>query len=441
MEFNILKHFKGIENIPKDPFDANGMGTAFFMSGNMGPKISERMDDHAAKARMPRRQFLKSSLAFSAAMVAANEVTGMKFFEVPEAAAHDLGAHKDLLAARAGSSDFIVDVHTHVCTRPEHYVLGVNTTQRGMWFVDLLDNLGKAMGLPNGTRDMNVENYGKLILQESDTTVGVFNPFGFREDYGGKDMIPIEYQVGVRERWPDNTVMLAGGLTPNQGMRETLDRLDMYVGKYKISGLKLYTFDSTKKKGWWFDDEKQAYPIWEKCRKLGVKNIGCHKGIPFGQFYARYAHVEDFDAAADDFLDLNFIAYHSAWPYHQELAALKGFKPQRNNLYCEVGSTFAATVTSRPMECAHVLGTLVRDIGEDYVLWGTDSLLWGNPQWQIDAFRNFQIPDQLVEGYGYPKLTPEIKRKIFGENAARIWGINKKVAMDNKAKIRNTALA
>ena len=197
----------------------------------------------------------------------------------------------------------------------------------------------------------------------------------------------------------------------------------MYVEKYKVSGLKLYTFDSTKKKGWWFDDEKLAYPMWEECRKLGIKNIGCHKGIPFGQFYARYAHAEDFDAAADDFLDLNFIAYHSAWPYHDELAALKGFKPQRKNLYCEVGSTFAATVTSRPLECAHVLGTLLRDLGPDYVLWGTDSLLWGNPQWQIDAFRKFQIPDQLVEGYGYPKLTPEIKRKVFGENAARIWNL------------------
>ena len=111
---------------------------------------------------------------------------------------------------------------------------------------------------------------------------------------------------------------------------------------YKISGLKLYTFDSTPARGWWFDDQKKAYPIWEKCQKLGVKNIGCHKGIPFGQFMARYAHPEDLDAAADDFRDLNFIAYHSAWPYHQELAALgkKGFKPHRDNLYCEIGSTF-----------------------------------------------------------------------------------------------------
>jgi hypothetical protein len=362
-------------------------------------------------------------------MLAVNEVTGMRFFEVSEAEAYDPAAKQELSVTRKAGTDFIVDVHSHICTRKDGYVKGVNTSEKGMWFVQLLDDLGKAMGLPNGTSDMTVDNFGKLILNGSDTTVAIFNPFGFREDYGGKDMIPIEEQVEVRQRWPDRTLMLAGGLTPNQGLSETLDRLQKYVEQYKISGLKLYTFDSTPQRGWWFDDQKLAYPLWEKCRQLGVKNIGCHKGIPFGQFMARYAHVEDFDAVADDFLDLNFIAFHSAWPYQGELAALKGFKPQRKNLYSELGSTFAATVTNRPLECAHVLGTLLRDLGTDYVMWGTDSLLWGNPQWQIEAFRKFQIPDQLVEGYGYPKLTDEIKRKVFGENAARLYGIKTTTAM------------
>ena len=95
-----------------------------------------------------------------------------------------------------------------------------------------------------------------------------------------------------------------------------------------------------------FDDQKLAYPIWEKCRELGIKNIGCHKGLPFGQFMARYSHADDFDAVADDFQDLNFIAYHSAWPYQNDLAALKAFKPYRKNLYSEMGSTFAATAFS-----------------------------------------------------------------------------------------------
>jgi len=423
MELNVFEYFKGYQRTTHGPMTPEEQGASYFLAGHMGERISEHVDLYAAKARMSRRNFLGSASGFAAAMLAVNNITGMRFFEVTEAEAYEPAAAKEIKIARKPGADFIVDAHTHICWRKDGYIPGVNTTERGMWFVQLLDDLGKAMGLPNGTKDMTVENFGKLILEGSDTSVAIFNPFGFREDYGGKDMIPIEEQAEVKQRWPDRTVMLGGGLTPNQGRGETLDRLQMFVEKYKISGLKLYTFDSTPKRGWWFDDQKLAYPIWEKARKLGLKNIGCHKGIPFGQFMARYAHAEDFDAVCDDFPDLNFIAYHSAWPYHSELAALKGFKPQRKNLYSEVGSAFAATVTSRPLECAHLLGTLLRDLGPDYVMWGTDSALWGNPQWQIEAFRKFQIPDQLVEGHGYPKLTDEIKAKVFGLNAARIWNL------------------
>ncbi|MBI4560507.1 MAG: amidohydrolase family protein, partial [Candidatus Rokubacteria bacterium] len=328
MEFNIFEHFKGIEKIPKDPTNADQQGTSFFLTGHMGEQVSAHLDDYAAKARMSRRSFVKSACGFAAAMLAVNKTTGMKFFDVQEAEAYDPKAQRELSVARKAGMDLVIDQHTHICWRKDGYVKGVNTSERGMWFVDLLDNLGKAMGLPNGTRDMTVDNFGKLILEGSDTSVAIFNPFGFREDYGGKDMIPIEEQAEVRERWPARTIMMAGGLTPNQGVQVTLERLQMYVEKHKISGLKLYTFDSTPKKGWWFDDQRLAYPIWERCRKLGIKNIGCHKGIPFGQFMARYAHVEDFDKVEDDFTDLNWIVFHSAWPYHNELAALKGFKPQ-----------------------------------------------------------------------------------------------------------------
>jgi uncharacterized protein len=423
MEFNVFEYFKGYRRESRGPATPEAQGSSFFLAGHLGERIGEHVDGYAARAGLSRRNFLGTASGFGAVMLAVNHVTGLKFFEVSEAEAYEPAAAKEIKVTRKPGLDFIVDAHTHICTRRDGYIPGVNTTERGMWFVQLLDDLGKAMGLANGTKDMTVENFGKLILEGSDTSVAVFNPFGFREDYGGKDMVPIEEQAEVKERWPQRTVMLGGGLTPNQGRSQTLERMQLFVEKYRIAGLKLYTFDSTPKRGWWFDDQKQAYPMWERARKLGIKNIGCHKGIPFGQFMARYAHPEDLDAVCDDFPDLNFIAYHAAWPYHGELAALKGFKPQRKNLYAEVGSTFAATVTNRPAECAHVLGTLLRDLGPDYVMWGTDSTLWGNPQWQIDAFRRFQIPDQLVETHGYPKLTPEIKAKVFGLNAARIWNL------------------
>src|SRR5437773_11205771 len=132
-------------------------------------------------------------------------------------------------------------------------------------------------------------------------------------------MSPIEEQAEVKQRWPERTVMLGGGLTPNQGKGETLDRMQLFVEKYKISGLKLYTFDSTPKRGWWFDDQKLASPIWEKAQKLGLKIIGCHKGMLLREFMARCAHAEELVAVGDDFADLNVIAYHPAWPYHAQL--------------------------------------------------------------------------------------------------------------------------
>ena len=37
---------------------------------------------------------------------------------------------------------------------------------------------------------------------------------------------------------------------------------------------------------------------------------------------------------------------------------------------------------------------------------------------------NFEIPQDLVEGYGYPQLTEQAKRKILGENLLRLSGMD-----------------
>lgn len=409
---------------PEQPDNPYEQANAFFTAGQLGPRITPRIDEYAERAGLPRRRFLQTACGLAAAMLAINETTGMRVFDVARAEAADPEAAGDLAAAREAGSGPIVDAHSHVCWRRDGFVAGQNTAPRGMRFVDMIDGLGKSFGLAGGIRDMTVENFGKLVFEQSDTDVAIVNPFGFREDYGGTDMMPLAELAEAKRRWPDKIVLLGGGLTPNQGLTETLERLEQFVADFGIAGLKLYTFDATPKKGWWFDDEKLAYPMWERCQKLGVRNIGCHKGLPFSHFAARYAHPTDMDQAAEDFPDLNWIVFHSAYPYTTELAALgSAFKGPRHNLYCELGSTFAATVSSQPLNCAHTLGTLLRDLGPDYVMWGTDSLLWGSPQWQIEAFRRFQIPDELVEGYGYPRLTPEIKAKVLGQNAARLWGL------------------
>ena len=79
---------------------------------------------------------------------------------------------------------------------------------------------------------------------------------------------------------------------------------------------------------------------------------------------------------------------------------------------------------SRPDEAAHVIGKLLVHVGEDNILWGTDSIWYGSPQDQIESFRAFAISEEFQERFGYPALTPEVKRKIFGLNAARLHGLD-----------------
>lgn len=69
---------------------------------------------------------------------------------------------------------------------------------------------------------------------------------------------------------------------------------------------------------------------------------------------------------------------------------------------------------------------ILQTFGEDRVLWGTDSIWWGTPQWQIEALRRLEMPESLAKRYGYKPLTPAVKAKIFGLNAARLFGVDPK---------------
>jgi hypothetical protein len=77
-----------------------------------------------------------------------------------------------------------------------------------------------------------------------------------------------------------------------------------------------------------------------------------------------------------------------------------------------------------PTQAAHVLGKLLVAFGEDRVVWGTDSIWYGAPQDQIQAFRSFQITPEFQERFGYPELTPEVKAKILGQTSATLYGVD-----------------
>ena len=92
------------------------------------------------------------------------------------------------------------------------------------------------------------------------------------------------------------------------------------------------------------------------------------------------------------------------------------------NVFAELGSTWWY-VMRYPTQAAHVLGKLLKYVGEDNVLWGTDCLFYGSPQPLIQAMRTFQISPEFRERYGYPKLTKELKAKILGLNGAALYKV------------------
>ncbi len=92
------------------------------------------------------------------------------------------------------------------------------------------------------------------------------------------------------------------------------------------------------------------------------------------------------------------------------------------NVYTELGSTWW-TIMRDPTQSAHVLGKLLKYVGEDNVLWGTDCIFYGSPQDQIQTFRSFEISKEFQERYGYPELTRELKAKVLGLNGARVYGV------------------
>jgi hypothetical protein len=90
------------------------------------------------------------------------------------------------------------------------------------------------------------------------------------------------------------------------------------------------------------------------------------------------------------------------------------------NVYAECGGVWPALMMGRAEEAQHYWGKLLKYIGEDRMVWGTDCLWFGSPQPLIEAFRSFQISDEFMNTYGYPQLTQQAKEKILGQNAARI---------------------
>jgi predicted TIM-barrel fold metal-dependent hydrolase len=394
----------------------------------------------APKLGLSRREFLRTSGGMAASFLAMNAVFG-HFFNVREAEAADPAAASE----SAGAPFFIFDVQLHYVgaaydpTDSEASRKGAVSKGGLRGLRTRAQRMNPALASDTGTMaDLSWQNFVKEVFLDSETAIGLIStPPG---PYPQEAVVPPKEMTHIRDeinRITQSRRMLAHGLVTPQLGKTDLDFMQMQAETLKIDAWKAYTGSCPKglDRGWFVDDEKIAYPMLEQARKLGIKRFCVHKGLPLGPV-EDYNHPRDLIQAAKDFPDINFLVYHSGLkgvmapksngeiPWTTEFCEMKKKEPGIKNIYMEMGSTFAQLVTTNPTACAHLMGQMVAAFGADHVLWGTDSIWYGTPQWQIEAFKRFQIPDALIEKHGYAPLTRSVKEQIFGLNGARVFEVD-----------------
>jgi predicted TIM-barrel fold metal-dependent hydrolase len=394
----------------------------------------------APRLGLSRRDFLKTSGGMATSLLAMNAVFG-NFFDVLPVEAADTAAFKE----RTGDPFFIFDVQLHYVSAgydptnaeagrqggiPKGALLGLRQRSR---------RVNPKLASDRGTMaDLGWENFVKEVFFDSETAIGLIStppgPYPWEAVVPPKEMTHIRDEIN---RVTQSRRMLAHGLVSPQLGQADLDFMDQQASTLKVDAWKAYTGANAKgfDRGWFLDDEKLAYPMLERARKLGVRRFCVHKGLPLGPV-ADYNHPRDLIKASRDFPEIDFVAYHAGLqgvttartsgeiPWTTEFCQMKKKEPGIRNIYMELGSTFGQLVTSNPTACAHLIGQIVDAFGADHVLWGTDSIWYGTPQWQIEAFRRFEIPQALIDRHRYAPLTRAVKEQIFGLNAARLFGVD-----------------
>ena len=349
-----------------------------------------------------------------------------------------------------------------------------------------LDELGQAwsvwnpalVGLPIDPGYAHITRFIKDVYLDSQVTVGLLsNVTASSVQIEGQTRAPRNAQEAQRGEVLTAAQTAAARNFINQisGSTRMLCHGMLYVGKGNLAYIqeqieqnepdswKGYNISNAAKvdndpnslmRQWRHDDEEVAYPTFElvqktyerlKSRKPGFNNICVHKGLAPGPPDPLRGHPGDLPKAARDWPKLNFITYHACIQPNFFLAdtfkdiqadKLRGGVPDISwtteyaqlvkdlpNCFAEIGTTWASSVVTFPTVAAHIMGQLMKFMGEDRILFGSDSVWYGSPQWQIEALWRFQIPEALRDKYGYPALTESAKRKILGLTSAKLYGL------------------
>jgi uncharacterized protein len=400
------------------------------------------IDRLARSGAVSRRDLLKSAAASAAVLSALSACSGEKraseggsapggTFNVPGSIDTTTSTSSTTTTIDPATSssvldhdDLVVDVQLHFLDPTR------NTSDFGAGFPQASCGLG--------TKECFAEDvFLDLIFGQSTTRVGVLSGLPI---FGADSPLAVDVMDHAREllasRGGDQRLLLQAPVLPATGaLQEVLDGMAADAAAHPVAAWKTYTHAPTEYR---LDDDR-GDALLSQAVALGSPILAVHKGIS-GEHPA--ASPADVGPAAAAHPDVTIVVYHSGWeggvtegPYDASKPAGEQRGVDRllasldaagigtsGNVYAELGSTWFNLARSLD-DAAHVLGKLLVHLGPERILWGTDSIWYGSPQGQIDAFRAFAITDEFQERFGYPVITEETKQLILGGNAARLYGL------------------
>ncbi len=448
----------------RSPIPTQPVSSDEFVPGPQSPKqrefearVKQIGSELAKKQGVSRRTFFQGAAGMAAAFVAMNETFG-PFYEASraEAATPEMANER----ANALKGQFIMDMHTHFLrddTRLENFVRSREAVGKASWNPALV-------GKPQTLDDLKFANYFKEIYMDSDTKVALISGSGSEDarDWFLTNEMKAQSRAEVNKKAGSKRMFSHAIFMP--GTPGWLDKVDKDYETLKPDSFKGYTVgDNTNKHlskhPWHLDDEKLLYPFYERLVKWSkttpsLANVCVHKGLfppsTTKQFpdLLNYANVNDVAKAAKDFPQLNFVIYHSgfrytggAWPVGWEQFEKTGridwvtdladipAKHGVKNIYGDLGQIFAQSTIAEPRLCAAMMGQLIKGLGADRVVWGSDAIWTGAPQWQLEALRRLDIPEEMQRKHGFAPMGAAdgpVKKAIFGENSARIYNFTAK---------------
>lgn len=417
-------------------FDPVSNGEYAIPAASPAERLAERtahalVDVGASRRGMDRRDFLRTSSAMVATLLAIDRVAGGGYPLDPQGLFEE-----EVAAALFGPRvPFVFDVQGHLL----EYDLDPST--RGRWFWGRQFPQAGCRDESDPRACFTIDHFLEELFVRSDTTMVALSGLPILPD---DSPLPNEVMEDTRRivdalSTDERVVVNAQTLPQVAPIGAVTEEMERTVTEHRVRGWKTFTHFGGP---WWLDDHDPRLPqvgntVLETIARLGTPVLCVHKGLSGG---VPTGSPRDIGPAAVAHPDVRFVVYHSGFevghtegPFRAETSHLgvnrlvdslrrAGVRPG-SNVYAELGSTWWHLLR-RPIEAAHVLGKLLLAVGEDNVLWGTDSIFYGSPQPQIDAFRAFQIPRGLRERHGYPRLSRRIKNKILGANAASVYGID-----------------